>query len=134
MTASVSCDSYNDVIAIVIQLFLFLSIKNLKTEVYLHSTDESEEEEKNTFSSNLQDLTDFLIFASKFCLRFLLYFWRKHRTIPCSYNDDGTVEEVFTFHFDLRYKHFGFCYLTGKILFRIFSIKPSRTSCEEVHV
>ena len=81
MTASVSCDSYNDVIAIVIQLFLFLSIKNLKTEVYLHSTDESEEEEKNTFSSNLQDLTDFLIFASKFCLRFLLYFWRKHGTI-----------------------------------------------------
>ena len=81
MTASVSCDSYNDVIAIVIQLFLFLSIKNLKTEVSLHSTDESEEEEKNTFSSNLQDLTDFLIFASKFCLRFLLYFWRKHGTI-----------------------------------------------------
>ena len=81
MTASVSCDSYNDVIAIVIQLFLFLSIKNLKTEVSLHSTDESEEEENNTFSSNLQDLTDFLIFASKFCLRFLLYFWRKHGTI-----------------------------------------------------
>ena len=36
--------------------FLFLTIENLKTEVSLHSTDEREEEENNTFSSHLLEL------------------------------------------------------------------------------
>ena len=46
----------------------------------------------------------------------------------------GTMEEVFTFHFDLHYKQFGFCYLIRKNLFSIFSTKPLRTSCEEAHI
>ena len=41
--------------------------------------------------------------------------------------------EVFTFRFDLHYKHFRFFYLIGKKFFCIFSTKPMRTSCE-IHI
>ena len=48
MNVSVSCD-----IMITVMQLSFLTIVNSKTEEFLHSTDASEEEENNTFSSNL---------------------------------------------------------------------------------
>ena len=92
--------------------FFFLTTDTLKTdgtEDSLHSTDESEKEENDTFISNLQDYR-FL----NFCFLRLL--------------------EVLTFRFDLHYKHFRLCYLIGKMLFCIFSTKPMRISREEVHI
>ena len=59
---------------------------------------------------------------------------RRKKAILSVQNFCKSLEEVFTFNFDLNYKHFGFSYLIRKVLFCIFSTKPLRTSCEEVHI